>query len=230
MAHNPRKTLPGHAVLPGVDPVLRWLFFALVIKPICMIVLGLNVRRRELLPKQGPAFIVANHNSHLDVLVMMCLYPLRDLPRVRPVAAADYFFLFKPLAWFAHRIIGIIPLERDVKGMRSDPLAGVDDAVRRGDIVILFPEGKRGEPEVLEQFKTGIAHLARRHPDVPITPVFMHGVGKALPRGEALLVPFFCDVFVDEPMTWTGAKRTFMDDLNARMKRLADEGRFKPWE
>lgn len=223
------RELPGHSVAPGIDPVLRWLFFALIVKPICLIVLGLNVRRRQLLPTQGPAFLVANHNSHLDVLVMMSLYPLSALPRLRPVAAADYFFLYKPLAWFAHRVIGIIPLEREVKGMRVDPLAGVGDAVRRGDIVILFPEGKRGEPEVLEQFKNGIAHLARRHPDVPITPAFMHGVGKALPRDEALLVPFFCDVFVDEPMKWTGDKATFMDTLNARMKAMSDEGHFEPW-
>ncbi len=224
-----REHLPGHDVLPGINPVLRWLFFTLVVKVVCLVVLGVNVRRRHQLPKKGPAFVVANHNSHLDVLLLMTLFPRSILPRLRPVAAADYFFLYKPLAWFAHRIIGILPLEREIAGMRQDPLAGIGVAVERGDIVILFPEGQRGEPEVFEQFKTGIAHLARRYPDVPITPVFLHGLGKALPRDEALLVPFFCDVFVGEPMYWSGKKQTFMEMLNCRMQTLAEEGDFKPW-
>jgi 1-acyl-sn-glycerol-3-phosphate acyltransferase len=218
------------APLPPPARLLRWLFFLLVMRPLALIVLGMNVRHRHRLPMQGPALVVANHNSHLDALVMMILWPLSKLHRIRPVAAADYFFRFRALKWFALRIIGIVPINRQLKGMRMDPLARVTQAVERGEIVILFPEGQRGEPEKLEEFKTCIAHLARRHPQVPVYPVYMHGLGKALPRGEALLVPFFCDVFIGEPMTWSGDKELYMTELNARMKNLADEGHFPAWE
>jgi 1-acyl-sn-glycerol-3-phosphate acyltransferase len=178
----------------------------------------------------GPALIVANHNSHLDALILMILWGPWKLHKIRPVAAADYFYRFRILKWFALRIIGIVPINRQLKGMRIDPLARISQAIERGEIVILFPEGQRGEPEKLEDFKTGIAHLARRHPDVPVYPVYMHGLGKALPRGEALLVPFFCDIFVGQPMRWTGEKDSYMAELNAQMKALADEGHFPPWE
>jgi len=67
------------------------LFFGLIIKPIVFIVLGLNLRGHDKLPKKGPAVIVANHNSHLDTIVLMSLYPLSIIHRVRPVAAVDYF-------------------------------------------------------------------------------------------------------------------------------------------
>ncbi|MBI3862575.1 MAG: 1-acyl-sn-glycerol-3-phosphate acyltransferase [Planctomycetia bacterium] len=210
--------------------MLRTFFFAVVVRPLCHVVLGFNVRRREALPQSGPAIVVANHNSHLDALALMALFPLRNLSQLRPVAAQDYFFRNRFLKWFALNIIGIIPIERTRQTTRRDALEPIEAALDRGDIVILFPEGSRGEPERMTRFKTGIVHLAMRFPAVPIIPVFTHGLGKALPRGEALLVPFFCDVFVGEPHFWNGDRHEFMDRLNERMISLAREGEFPPWE
>lgn len=210
----------------------RLLFFALIVRPLALIVIGLNIRHRERLPQPrsqlGPAIIAANHNSHLDTMVLMSLFPLAMLPKIRPVAAADYFLCNRFIAWFALNIVGIVPIKRHVTG-GEDPLAGASAALARGDILILFPEGSRGEPERLSQFKSGVAHLAKRHPAVPVLPIFLHGLGKALPKGEALLVPFFCDVFVGEPIHWQGDKQGFMYELDARMHGLAGEGKFAPW-
>ncbi len=210
--------------------ILRHLFFLLLVRPLVFVVLGLNVRHRERLPRRGPAIVVANHNSHLDTAVLMTLFPQRRLDDLRPVAAADYFLRRRWLAWFATRIIGIVPIERGRHGGAGDPLAGCDAALGAGRILILYPEGSRGDPERLAAFKTGVAHLAKRYPEAPVVPVFLHGLGKALPKGEALLVPFFCDVFVGESLNWTGARDSFMTALDTALGDLAAEGQFPPWE
>jgi len=203
-----------------ISAVLRYLFFGLVVRPVVLLVLGLNVRNRSLLPQQGPAIVVANHNSHLDTMVLMTLLPFRRLHDIHPVAAADYFLRNRFLSWFALSIIGIIPLRREIKASHHDPLAEASVALEQGEILILFPEGSRGEPEKMGGLKSGVSHLAKRYPEVPVIPVFMHGLGKALPKGEGLLVPFFCDVFVGEPVYWPGDRQQHIDILAQRFSEL----------
>lgn len=215
-----------------MNQILRIAFFALIVRPLMMIVLGTNVRRSELLPSSGPAIIVANHNSHLDVFALMNVLGLKRLPSVRPVAAADYFMKRRVRRWFSTRIVGIIPIDRSrirrEKG--KHPLDPISEALQNNGIVLLFPEGTRGEPEKMDEFQSGVAHIARRHPEIPITPVFMHGLGKALPKGEALLVPFFCDMFVGKPLGSQLSKRELMNQLVRSMDELAAELPIEAWD
>lgn len=237
-----------------LGPLLEQLFFWLVVRPLVLVVLGLNVRHRERLPRRGPAIVAANHNSHLDTLVLMTLLPARLLPKVRPVAAADYFLANRVLGWFSLHVLGILPVERRGAARRDaaqgagaapetateaapppDPLAASRAALDRDEVVLLFPEGSRGDPERLTDFKSGIARLALSRPGVPVVPVFLHGLGKALPKGSRLPVPFFCDVFVGEPLAggdgrWQGDPRRFLAALGEAMQGLAAEGRFAAWQ
>lgn len=209
--------------------ILRTLFFTFVIRPFILIILGLNVRRLENLPTSGPAIIVANHNSHLDTLVLMTLFKGKRLHLIRPIAAADYFLKNKLFAWFSLNIMHIIPLDRKPKS-KEGLFSGVYDALDQNDIVILFPEGSRGEPEQVSRFKSGIYHLLKERPNVPVYPVFMHGLGKSLPKGERVFVPFFCDVFIGEPFSWEEDKTAFMNTLKNEMNELASEGSFPLWD
>ena len=176
------------------------LFFGLLVKPLVLIVLGLNVRGRERLPSRGPAVIAANHNSHLDVLVLMSLFPLSQLHRVRPVAAADYFLRNPFISWFSRTCISIIPIDRSGQADQDALFSDCQQALDQNAILIIFPEGSRGDPEKIGKIRKGIFYLLKQRLDTPVIPVVMHGLGRALPRGEALLVPFNCDVVVGEAL------------------------------
>jgi len=210
--------------------LLRLLFWILIGRPLVLVVLGLNVRNLKALPQNGPAIVVANHNSHLDTFVLMTLFPLAQLHRLRPVAAADYFLRNRALAWFTLNIVNMIPLDRKRLGKRGeDPLEDCVKALGAGEILLIYPEGTRGETEAIAKFKGGVARLKEQFPDVPVVPVFMHGLGRVLPKGEFTLVPVVVDVFVGEPVAWTGTRQAFTQALQAAVAALAAAAPDRTW-
>ena len=197
---------------------LRWIFTLCIAYPVVWIWLGVRVSDRKRLPVEGPAIIVANHNSHLDVLTLFTLFPLSTLVNVQPVAAADYFLRNKVIGWFALKVIGIIPVYRGAH--QANPLQACVDALAAKKIVIIFPEGTRGEPGKFSEIKSGIWHLSQQCPEVPIIPVYMHGLDRSMGKGQKIPVPFFIDIFIDEPLFYDADKVTFKQSLFTRFVTL----------
>jgi 1-acyl-sn-glycerol-3-phosphate acyltransferase len=170
-----------------VRPMLKW-------------VVGVRYRRRNLTPR-GPCLVVSNHNSHLDAAVLMGMFPLRRLPNVHPVAAADYF----GETWFkrtvAMMLMNAIPIERR-SAPGSDPLAAIVRAIDAGESLILFPEGSRGEAGVVTKFRAGIGRMVQLIPGLLVVPVFLSGPERIWPRGQKVPVPLNIDAIVGKPRTY----------------------------
>jgi len=203
-----------------MSKLLKTIFFMIFVKPLVYIILGINVHNRELLPQEGAVIIAANHNSHIDTLVLMSLFPTKTMFSIHPVAAADHFLKNKALSWFAQEIIGILPIERtnSVKASR-DFLAKTQKKLDENKILIIYPEGTRGEPEFISEFKNGIAHIAKNNPEIPVIPVCLQGIGKVLPKDESILVPFICDVQVHKPIYGRKNTKEFMQELKSSFKK-----------
>ncbi|MGS2872281.1 lysophospholipid acyltransferase family protein [Enterobacter huaxiensis] len=204
-----------------MNRLLRWIFTLCIAYPVVWIWLGVRVSGRKKLPVKGPAIIVANHNSHLDVLTLFTLFPLSSLVNVQPVAAADYFLRNKVIGWFALKVIGIIPVYRGAH--QANPLQACVDALAAKKIVIIFPEGTRGEPGILSEIKSGIWHLSQQCPEVPVIPVYMHGLDRSMGKGQKIPVPFFIDIFIDEPLFYDADKVTFKQSLLTRFVTLQQQ-------
>ncbi|HCW0177887.1 MULTISPECIES: lysophospholipid acyltransferase family protein [Citrobacter] len=204
-----------------LNSILRMLFTLCIVWPVIWLWLGLRIRHKERLPTRGPAIIVANHNSHMDVFALLSLFPLCRQSSVHPVAAADYFLRNKAMAWFALNILNIIPISR--KGGEINPLAQCEQALRNGKILILFPEGTRGEPGILSPLKSGLWHLSQRVPEVPIIPVWLRGTESVMAKGNRIPLPLFIDVNIGCTLNFHGDKHLFMDELKQQLLLLEQQ-------
>ncbi len=172
----------------------------------------------ERLPRAGPAILVANHNSHWDTLALFALFSSAEAASLRSVAAQDYFRAGSLVGWIARRVLGAIAVHRAWRPAAGDPLAACSSALDSGEILILYPEGTRGTPGLMSEFKAGVAYLARRHPDVPVVPITLSGLDRVLPKGAVVPLPLTIRVDVGRPRCWAGGDcRDFMAELRAAL-------------
>jgi len=204
--------------------ILRVLFILLFVKPLVFIGLGLNIINRQNLPMNGPVVVAANHNSHLDTLVLLALFPISIIHKVRPVAAADYFLSNPIVAWLSLNVIGIIPIRRSPSKEQKEAIFDeCHKALEQGDILIIFPEGSRGEPEVMSGLKKGIYHLVKDHPQCAVVPVVMRGLGASLPKGTAMFVPFNCDVVLGDSVSDFSDADEFIEIMQEQYQMLSEQ-------
>ena len=202
---------------------MRWLRRAVIVliaRPIARVFTGADIVGREKLPLKGPAILVANHSSHVDTVLLLTIYPSKALDRVRPAAAADYFLRGRLMSWFSRNILAIVPVARDRAGSGEDVLAPAREALAAGDIVLIVPEGTRGDGEELTKLKSGVARLAADFPDAPVVPIWLQGAGRVLPKGAHVPVPLNCTVLIGDAVHWGGDRAAFMEALRVALEGL----------
>lgn len=196
------------------------MFFAALIKPFMLLFIGLRVRGRNHLPESGPFLLIANHSSHLDTIALLSLFPLAQLGRIRPVAAADYFERNHLISWFTKSFFNILPIARTHITAQNNPLDAMRAAIEAGQSLILFPEGTRGSGEAPGKFRAGAAHLIEHVPGVPVVPAYLLNMGRSLPKGAYIPVPFFCEIRFGPPLQPRGKRREILEQIESAVQQL----------
>ena len=70
----------------------------------------------------------------------------------------------------------------------------MSDLLKKGRSIILYPEGSRGIPGVMSDFKKGIGYLIQKNPEVDVIPVYLEGLHKTLPKGRSIILPYNCNI------------------------------------
>jgi 1-acyl-sn-glycerol-3-phosphate acyltransferase len=117
----------------------------------------------------------------------------------RPIAAKDYWTKTPFRLWITTAVFNAVYVDRERKG-DEDPLQPLADALERGDSIIIFPEGTRGNAEEPQPFKSGLYTLAQRFPDVVLVPAWIDNIQRVMPKGEVVPVPILCSVTFGTPI------------------------------
>jgi 1-acyl-sn-glycerol-3-phosphate acyltransferase len=136
---------------------------------------ALYVEGQAHVPESGPVILAPNHVSYLDPVVV----GISMRRRVHFMAKKELFR--NPLVgWLLHGLQAY-PVTRE----RVDPstLKRTLSLLAAGQVVLMFPEGTRGDGRTLGPAKSGIAVVAARS-GAAVVPVFHWGTEQALPRGS----------------------------------------------
>ena len=202
--------------------IAQMILFALLVRPFMALFIGLRVRGREHLPRSGQFILIANHSSHLDTASLLSLFKITELRRVRPVAAADYFERNIFISILTKTIFNILPIARkDIKS-ENNPLRRMQAALEAGQSLIIFPEGTRGAGDELGPFRAGVAHLIEKMPAVPVVPAYLVNMGRSLPKGEFIPVPFFCEARIGPPLIIKGSRQEIIRTLETAVRELKE--------
>jgi glycerol-3-phosphate dehydrogenase (NAD(P)+) len=149
----------------GVNPLFYWLIRALFV-PFFLVYFRLGRIGREHLPRSGPLLLASNHRSFLDPFVIGTLVR-------RPVyyMAKRELFEKRWQAWILNAL-GAFPVDRGAGD--SDAMDTAREILRRGDCVVVFPEGTRVRRGPLGEPKRGIGRLALET-GAPVAPVAVIG-------------------------------------------------------
>ncbi|MBP6764347.1 MAG: 1-acyl-sn-glycerol-3-phosphate acyltransferase [Rubrivivax sp.] len=167
-------------------------------------------------PKAEQRIYFANHQSHLDWVLIWAALPLELRARTRPIAARDYWTSTPFKQWLTTAVFNAVYVSRS-RVDEQDPLEPLVDALQNGDSLVIFPEGTRSNKEEPQPFKSGLYHLAEQFPGVQLIPAWIDNVQRVMPKGEVVPVPILCTVTFGAPLNLLPGedKRDFLDRARA---------------
>ena len=174
-----------------------------LVKFFFLFVFRIKVHGKENMPSCGGAVVAINHKSNWDV-------PIAGIyaPRQLGFMAKAELFKNKILSWL-FTSLGAFPVQRgkgDIGAIKSALLR-----LRNGDIVAMFPEGKRVKNGEKVKVKPGAVMLATRA-NVPIVPIKLTGKYKWFSK---------IDMYIGKPIDYS---ELYKEKLTAEdLQKLADE-------
>ncbi|MBK9531997.1 MAG: 1-acyl-sn-glycerol-3-phosphate acyltransferase [Chitinophagaceae bacterium] len=156
------------------------LVYHTIISKVCrrLVYIMINVKKKIINPQhekfETPAIIIANHQSSLDILPLIMLHP-------KLLMITNNRIWNSPLFGKVIRMADYFPAEQ----IETD-LSLVEDRVKNGYSVIIFPEGTRSEDGVINRFHKGAFYIAEKL-NVDILPIMIHGTDYTLTKQDQLL-------------------------------------------
>ena len=132
-----------------------------------------HVRKQGLdnIPDEGAAVLVCNHVSYVDALIIAgCVR--------RPIRFVTYYKIYNmPVLNFVFRTAGAIPIagKHEDAELMEKAFSEIEQALKEGDLVCVFPEGKLTYNGKMNKFRPGVERILQTTP-VPVIPMALNGL------------------------------------------------------
>jgi len=192
----------------------------LLLRPLVKLIFGVSIIGREHIRELDQFIMIANHNSHLDIFLLFQILEPDKICRTHPLAALDYF---RTPAWLFKTVDFLF---RPVWVDRNDGSASFPEIQARldkGQSIIIFPEGTRGETSDIQEFKKGIGIIAKDNAKIPIVPVYLEGPERSFPKKASFPLPLLNHITICPPQILRGDSSDITKKLYNHLKKIADE-------
>jgi 1-acyl-sn-glycerol-3-phosphate acyltransferase len=157
--------------IPQSKPTIMQEFSRLMISKVISLRYRIMPEGMANIPESGPAILAPNHVSYIDAMAIAkhCKRPIRF------VMAKSLYDI--PILNAFLKTQGVIP----IASYKEDPQAltlaldAVSVALKAGEVVCIFPEGKLTHDGEIGEFKSGLAKILQRDP-VPVIPLALKGL------------------------------------------------------
>jgi len=180
----------------------RIIIHLLLLRPFIKLLFGVNLIGKENMFGLNKYIIIANHNSHLDILLLFYLLPVKHIMRTHPVAAEEYFSKPKILFHLVNYLFRPIWVKREDPASRVGCVNEIKGKLSKGHNIIIFPEGTRGVPGEIQTFKGGVGRIAEQFPHIPIVPIYISGTERSFPKNGYIPVPIWNNVIIGPPQVF----------------------------
>jgi long-chain acyl-CoA synthetase len=197
--------------------IFRRMSLSGLLLPLTRVFAWLNVEGRHHLDTvTGPVIYAVNHQSHLDVPVILAALPSKHRYNVVIAAAREWFSAHfhpaqhnrrerfaKGLAFYLGVLLfNIVPLPQRETGTRN-AMRHLGTLLGNGWSVLIFPEGRRRPTGNIATFQPGVGMLATQL-RVPVIPVRIGNVDQILAEGWRMARPGRAYVSFGAPMEFSG--------------------------
>jgi 1-acyl-sn-glycerol-3-phosphate acyltransferase len=193
----------------------------LLVRPLIKLIFGVSITGREHLQQLDQFIIIANHNSHLDILLLFQILRPGRICRTHPLAALDYFKKPPWLYKMVNSLFQPIWVDRTVSSIAT--IQQIQKRIEEGHSIIIFPEGTRGETAELQEFRRGIGLIAKQNPDIPIIPVYLEGPERVFPKKALFPLPLENHITISPPQILSGSSDDITTRLHDHLIKIAAE-------
>lgn len=178
-----------------MNPIASW-FCKIFLRPIVDWFLIKEVKGLENIPKTS-FVLVSNHVSYLDIIIDSYLCVPR---RFHFIGQIDGFKgIVKWLIQAVYFIAGVIPLDRKNDQARDNVLREAIGVLKKGNILVLYPEGRRSTNGEVQQGKFGTARIFLKT-GKPIVPAGIKGTFELMPPQGKLKIKKAVEVNIGKPL------------------------------